>query len=394
MARTRFRRGAWVEWCDALGRDRGKRSAAEHEARLHEISKALAVERGISRAGGHVLTVGHYVSFWLEEVKTRSSPRTWARYASVWRTHLTELDPQPIAEVTRFQLKQLLLNLHKNNVGLAQVIKVLSMVFGTAHYDGLIPVNPAQRLKKVFGVGQYARDRSGLEPKAMSEYELTRFVRALVEEPIYESLFRTMVFSGLRVGEARALQVRDVNLVNQTLHVRRTFSTNVLADSTKTGKDRYVEIPESLASEFEGLLRFRSEAVSPEAWVFHKRERFLRVAAVRLAFKRALKRAGLRTSFTPHCLRHTYASLMIQKGARSEYVQRQLGHHSISLTVDLYGRGAILTDRKTLNRLVSDAEKEGNPTSARDDESTADPLDELLSHSLFSDEDDSDPDDV
>jgi integrase len=47
---------------------------------------------------------------------------------------------------------------------------------------------------------------------------------------------------------------------------------------------------------------------------------------IRSAFKRALRTAGLPLHFTPHCLRHTYASLLISDGVSPAYVQRQLGH--------------------------------------------------------------------
>jgi hypothetical protein len=56
------------------------------------------------------------------------------------------------------------------------------------------------------------------------------------------------------------------------------------------------------------------------------------------AFKRVLKHAELPLHFTPHCLRHTFASLLLQQGESPAYVQRQLGHSSIQLTVDTYER--------------------------------------------------------
>ena len=59
---------------------------------------------------------------------------------------------------------------------------------------------------------------------------------------------------------------------------------------------------------------------------------------VREAFKRALRRAEVPTHFSPHCLRHTYASLLLIKGYSIYYVSRQLGHASIQITVDRYGR--------------------------------------------------------
>ncbi len=39
---------------------------------------------------------------------------------------------------------------------------------------------------------------------------------------------------------------------------------------------------------------------------------------------------------TPHDLRHTYATLLLMDGYSPAYVQKQLGHHSISMTVDTY----------------------------------------------------------
>jgi integrase len=53
------------------------------------------------------------------------------------------------------------------------------------------------------------------------------------------------------------------------------------------------------------------------------------------AFKRALEKAGLRR-IRLHDLRHSYASILISAGVSPAYVQQQLGHASIQLTVDTY----------------------------------------------------------
>jgi integrase len=59
---------------------------------------------------------------------------------------------------------------------------------------------------------------------------------------------------------------------------------------------------------------------------------------VRKIMTRILNKANLPLHFTPHCLRQTYASLMLQQGERVAYVQRQPRHASIQLTVDTYGK--------------------------------------------------------
>ncbi len=59
---------------------------------------------------------------------------------------------------------------------------------------------------------------------------------------------------------------------------------------------------------------------------------------IRKIFRSVLTAAKLPVHHSPHDLRHTYTSLLLQQGESPEYVQRQLGHASIQLTCDLYGR--------------------------------------------------------
>lgn len=54
-------------------------------------------------------------------------------------------------------------------------------------------------------------------------------------------------------------------------------------------------------------------------------------------FKRIAAAAALPPHLTPHCLRHTFAVLLLKGGASIYYVQRMLRHKSISITVDVYG---------------------------------------------------------
>ncbi len=51
-----------------------------------------------------------------------------------------------------------------------------------------------------------------------------------------------------------------------------------------------------------------------------------------------LRMANLPLHLSPHCLRHTYASLLLAEGVSPVYVQEQLGHATIELTVSTYGR--------------------------------------------------------
>ena len=76
-------------------------------------------------------------------------------------------------------------------------------------------------------------------------------------------------------------------------------------------------------------------------------------ANVRRAMLNVLKKAKLPLHFTPHCLRHTYASILLADGVSPVYVQEQLGHATIELTVSTYGRWLKKKAPGALDRLDS-----------------------------------------
>ena len=67
-------------------------------------------------------------------------------------------------------------------------------------------------------------------------------------------------------------------------------------------------------------------------------------------FNKALEKAGMRL-IRIHDLRHTFASLLIQNGESLAYVKDQLGHHSIQITVDIYGHLVPGANRQAVDRL-------------------------------------------
>jgi integrase len=140
-----------------------------------------------------------------------------------------------------------------------------------------------------------------------------------------------------------ALQWQDVDLINKEVRVARAISGGRI-ELPKGRKARTVDVSLALRD----ILR-RHDAGSQAAglacgrerptWVFPSLEGTpLDRANVEKAFKRALEAANLPLHFTPDRLRHTFASLLPADGVSPAYVQEQLGHSSIKLTVDTYGR--------------------------------------------------------
>jgi integrase len=126
------------------------------------------------------------------------------------------------------------------------------------------------------------------------------------------------------------------------------------SDSTKGGEPRNVEMARALSEALRSLLaRRREEAfkrgepISPHV-VFEK-PRTSTPKNLQRTMARRLKRAGLPGHFTCHSLRHTFASLLIAPGVSPVYVQQQLGHASIELTVKVTGA----TSRSRLRGWIS-----------------------------------------
>jgi hypothetical protein len=129
-----------------------------------------------------------------------------------------------------------------------------------------------------------------------------------------------------------------------------------------SGHGRDVDMSNQLSTTLRQLSVTRKKQTLKRAWrevppwIFCSASgELLDEANVRRAFRRVLKAAGLPLPFSPHCLRHTYALLLLQQGESPEYVKRQLGHASIELTVDTYGKWLPRGNKAAVDRLDDDA---------------------------------------
>jgi integrase len=116
-------------------------------------------------------------------------------------------------------------------------------------------------------------------------------------------------------------------------------------ETPKSGHGRSVQISESLAKRLVFHETMKREEKERFGWSEIPRWLFVTIAGtpvdpanVRRSMQRILKEARLPLHFTPHCLRHTYASILLAEGTPAPFVQEQLGHASIELTVSTYGR--------------------------------------------------------
>jgi integrase len=173
----------------------------------------------------------------------------------------------------------------------------------------------------------------------------------------YATLVRVLAYTGLRWGEATALQVKSYDAMRGRISVTRAAKEphgEVIYGPTKTHAARQVVLPQHLRAEVSAL----QEGKGPDDLLFTTKDgSVLRHSNFdRRVFRPAVKVAGL-APLTKHDLRHTAASLAVASGANVKVVQRMLGHKTATLTLDLYA-GLFENDLDDLANRLADAAME------------------------------------
>jgi integrase len=226
------------------------------------------------------------------------------------------------------------------SVGTVRVIKAyLSAILSEAVDDEFISFNPAANTGKLIKGGK--GDKKEIFPFTWEEKE--KFEHAMLKYyPRYYPLFLTALRTGMRLGELIALQPGDLDFNGGFIEVRRAYSRGRLT-TPKSGKTRRVDMSNGLAETLkEHLVTRKKEALKkgwgepPELLFYNEAGNTIDINGLRKrVFYKCLEKAGLRR-IRIHDLRHTYATLRISKGDNILDVSKQLGHHSVKITLDIY----------------------------------------------------------
>lgn len=141
-----------------------------------------------------------------------------------------------------------------------------------------------------------------------------------VSSPVMLAVTATLYGTGLRIGEVCALRVGDIDTERGVVHVR----------AAKGRRERIVMLSHKLAMLLPQLWSTRE----PSAWAFrgyggHPLSQVL----IRQTLRAAAGRAGIHKRVTPHVLRHTFATHLLEDGTDLRLIQLLLGHASIRTTV-------------------------------------------------------------
>ncbi|MGI6117794.1 MAG: tyrosine-type recombinase/integrase [Bilifractor sp.] len=156
-------------------------------------------------------------------------------------------------------------------------------------------------------------------------------------------LTKFLILSGLRIGEAIALDDRDVDLDSRLIHVTKTYAhaPNVISSTKTDTSTRDVYIQDELleccrqikayARKDQMMYGYRSNIFLPDT----NRESYISYDVYAKYFRENTE-AILGRRLSPHCLRHTHTAMLAEAGIPLEDISRRLGHADSKITKEVY----------------------------------------------------------
>jgi site-specific recombinase XerD len=157
-------------------------------------------------------------------------------------------------------------------------------------------------------------------PTVLSPEELRRLF-AVARDVKHKALLMTLYGAGLRISEALALKPGDIDSQRMLIHVRLG----------KGAKDRMVKLSGQLLA----VLRDYWRAARPVGWLFPQAKNPQRPMDSSDAWRmvhRTARRAGITKRVSPHTLRHSYATHLLDAGTDLRTIQLLLGHRNLKTT--------------------------------------------------------------
>lgn len=196
--------------------------------------------------------------------------------------------------------------------------------YAVRYYD--LRENPC---KKAGSMGKSNADEMQFWTKA----EFEQFMTAVQDKPASYTAFMTLYYTGMRVGELCALTPADVDLINNTITINKTFQRingkDVIWPPKTPKSNRTVTIPQTLADCLKNHMDNCYE-IQPTDRLFPYTKSFLNHEMLRGCKKSGVKKIRV------HDLRHSHASLLIEMGCQPLLIADRLGHEKIQTTLNTY----------------------------------------------------------
>lgn len=291
-------------------------------------------------------------------VKSSVSLGTFERYMSLYSTHVkdSEIGKINVKSILRSDLQKFLNSKsNKSKKSLIMLKFLLTQSFNYAISNHLIRINPMDGVKLPL---------SKYKPKdieVLTLDEQSSYVK-VASDSFYTMLFTVELNTGMRVGEIIALKWENVDLQNGLIKVRESSRLVKEYDDYGKGEDRLItKDPKTEAGKrdipihkdiINNLKKFKlKNGACEKDYVFvNTKGNQIKYDSIAKAHNLICEKAKIR-NITFHCLRHTFATRLIEQGIDYKTVSLLLGHTDIKTTLNLYAHSTNDTKKDAIDRL-------------------------------------------
>lgn len=319
----------------------------EANQKAEELKVSLRKGMDISSSNDSLKT---WANYWLTSKKHEVSEernKTLVSRSSIW---IDAIGNAQITQIKPFELQSILFSIAAKNPYTGQpmakktirgYVQVINAIFEFAMDNRVIDYNPASKLKAPQGaVTSQRRALTEIERERVMEFEHRAKPSAML-----------MMLSGLRRGEATALQWNDIDFTNNRISVTKSFNFKSKSlKSPKNGKSRVVSVPQMLIDYLKTLPKIspfvltnaKGQMMTDISWR-RLYESYMHDMNIEYGFNgnapdkfSPIKIPMVITPFTPHELRHTFCTIMYEAGIDALTAKEQMGHSDIKTTLSIY----------------------------------------------------------
>jgi integrase len=329
-----------ARWTDPSTKRRTKlfERKKDAEAFLDQVKRQIA--DGIYVSDQDTLSIREAGDAYLQAAITRGiRPETYREYERHLRLHINPaIGDVKLTKVSERQVYEIAdaVALGRSTALTKAVLRTLSAVFKEAQKRGWVGRNIIKD-KDIRISGSGLRDAY-----FPTKREIVELIACTSDK--HRVMFKTAVLTGLRLGELRALQWRDVDLDNRVTRVQRSATAKgaFKPPKSKAGK-REVPLGRDHCLE---LKKWRLACPHSELDLVFPNEEgrvMCNTNIRRRIFLPAMEKAGLmddagKNLFRIHDLRHAAASLLIEQNLNPKRIQTIMGHSDIETTFNVYGK--------------------------------------------------------
>ncbi len=267
-----------------------------------------------------------------KELRLRNySHKTISAYSSSIRGLARYFRPRHPRELSSAEIRGYLLHLmddeHVAASTINQILNALRFLY-------------VELYKKPFILGEVPRPKKARQLPVVLSLEEVQQLFKVVGNPKHRCLLMVTYSGGLRVSEVVKMKREDIDETRMLIHIHKA----------KGQKDRYTLLGKATLVELKKYLA----GCPVSEWVFpgERESGYLSAESAQKIFKSAARKAGIVKSVSIHCLRHSFATHLLESGVDLRYIQELLGHSS-SRTTEIYTH----VSKRVIGQIVNPIDK-------------------------------------